>query len=303
LADKAESSDRASEAGELDHYPLHQRNPWINFHNRRGMTKLNLEGVAQTLLIPLVTRAEESQRSDAMLKDDRAVALVNQIDCDFSRLKLHGHDAVAIILRVRKFDQHVRQFLTRYPDGIVVHIGCGLDTRFERVDNGQVEWFDLDLPEVIELRRKLIGGDGDRYHLISSSVFEFSWLEALNAYRQRPVLCIAEGVLPYFDESQVKSLVLKLREQFPGAELVCDAHTPFVIRTDNLQLALTGVKARLHWGLKHPRDLESWGDGIALLDTWYYFDDPEPRMSAYRWMGRIPLLGKSTGIFHYRLGN
>jgi O-methyltransferase involved in polyketide biosynthesis len=266
-------------------------------------TLLNLNGVSETLLITLYTRAKESQRPDALLKDDKAVAMVKQMDYDFSRLKLQGHDEVGLIMRVRKFDLHAQSFLTRNPEAVVVHFGCGLDTRFERVDNGRVEWFDLDLPVVIDLRRDLIGDDRERYHLLSGSVFEDAWLDAASPYRQRPFLFIAEGVLPYFETAQVKSLILKLRDYFPGSELVCDAHTPFTIWTDNLQLAFSKVDARLHWGLKHGKDVESWGTGIQMLEEWFYFDTPEPRMSAYRWMRHIPLLGKSTGIFHYKLGS
>jgi hypothetical protein len=72
--------------------------------------------------------------------------------------------------------------------------------------------------------------------------------------------------------------------------------------TDNLQLALSGVRARLHWGLKHGKDVEKWAEGISMLEEWFYFNDPEPRMAPYRWMHLFPVLGKSTGIFHYRLG-
>lgn len=261
-----------------------------------------LEGVSETLLIPLYTRAKESQRPDALLKDEKAVAIFRQLGMDGPPLKLRGHDEVGLIMRVRKFDRHAQEFLARNPDAVVVHIGCGLDTRFERVDNGQVEWFDLDLPEVIDLRCGLIGGEGGRNHLVSGSVFGDSWLDAVLPYQPRPFLFIAEGVLPYFETAQVKALVLKLRAHFPGSELVCDAHTPFVIWTDNLQLAFGKVNARLRWGLKHGKDVESWGDGITMLDEWFYFDDPEPRMEPYRWMRFFPLFGKSTGIFHYQLG-
>jgi O-methyltransferase involved in polyketide biosynthesis len=203
---------------------------------------------------------------------------------------------------MREFDRHVREFLTRKPDGVVFHIGCGLDTRFERVDNGRVEWFDLDLPEVIELRRSLIGGEIEHYHLLSGSILEDTWLEVVTPYRQRAFLFIAEGVLPYFETIQVKSLVLKLRDRFPGAELVCDAHTPYIILVDNFQLALAKINARLRWGLKRGRDVEEWGVGIRMLEEWFYFDRPEPRLSAVRWMRYFPFLAKSTGIFHYKLG-
>jgi O-methyltransferase involved in polyketide biosynthesis len=125
---------------------------------------ISLTGVPETLLIPLYVRAKESRRPDAMQRDDIAVAVIDQLDYDFTRIKLQGHDELGIILRLREFDRFARDFLTAHPDGVIVHIGCGLDTRFERVDNGGVEWYDLDLPDVIELHRKLVGEQGGRYH-------------------------------------------------------------------------------------------------------------------------------------------
>jgi len=262
----------------------------------------SLEGVSETLLMTLYLRARESQRPNAMIKDDRAVEMVKQIDCDFSRFRMQRHDEVAIIVRMNKFDNHVRSFLARSPDAVVVHIGCGLDTRFERVDNGDVEWFDLDMPDVIALRQKLIRSQSSRYHTLATSVFEDGWLEEVDRFKPRPFMFIAEGVLPYFEEVQVKSLFLKLREHFPGCELVCDAHTPFVVWVDNLHLAYAKLKARLHWSIKHGKDVENWGEGIRLLDEWNYYEEDEPQLKAYRWVRLIPPLAKSSGIFHYRLG-
>jgi O-methyltransferase involved in polyketide biosynthesis len=270
------------------------------------MTKMKtqiLEGVAETLLIPLYARAIESRRPDAMIKDKNAEEIIQKLDCDFSRLQLHGHDEIALILRMQYFDNKARDFLARNPKATVIHIGCGLDTRFERCDDGHVEWFDLDLPEVIDLRRKLIGGDGGRYHLLSGSIFDDSWYKAVNRHDRRACLFLAEGVFPYFEEMQIKTLFLKLQDRYPGAELICDAHTPYIVHVDNLQLALSKVDARLHWGLKHGRDVEQWGAGITMLEEWFYFNTNEPRMARYNWMARLPFLGRSTGIFHYRLGS
>jgi O-methyltransferase involved in polyketide biosynthesis len=269
------------------------------------ITHQNLNGVAETLLIPLYIRAVESQRPDALLKDEKAVALVTEMDADFSRikeLKIGKDDQVALILRNREFDRYVQDFLHRCPESVVVHIGCGLDGRFERVDNGLVEWYDLDLPEVIELRLKFIGGEGTRYHFLACSVFDSAWLNTVSIHRNRPFLFLAEGVLMYFEETQVKSLVLSLRERFPGAELVCDAFSPFLVRMNNLRIARTKIGARYAWGLKRGKDLEKWGDGICLLDEWFPFDRPEPRLAYLRWIRYIPFLAKVMGIFHYRLG-
>ena len=261
-----------------------------------------LSGVAETSLITLYARALESERSDALIRDLKAAAIVSQLNFDFSRIRLYGHDEVAVILRLREFDRFVRDFLSRRPDAVVVHIGCGLDTRFDRVDNGRVDWFDLDLPEVIDLRRSLLGGERERYHLVSGSILDSAWLGAVSLHRRRHFLFLAEGVLPYFEEAQVRALFLALLEHFPGAELVCDSFTPFIVWVDNLHLEFWKIKARLRWKLKRPRDVESWGEGISLREEWYYFDRPEPRLGAARLMRHFPLLGRCTGIFRYQLG-
>jgi O-methyltransferase involved in polyketide biosynthesis len=269
------------------------------------MAKIKLQSenvVAETLLIALYARALEAQQPAPLIRDDTAVALVERIDYDFAASKLSRLDQVTAIMRVREFDRRTRDFLGRHPEAVVVHIGCGLDTRFERLDNGRLTWYDLDLPEVIDLRRKLIRAEAGRYHLLDRSVLDPAWMEVVAAHRPQPFLFLAEGVFPYFDASQVKALVQKLHAAFPGAELVFDAHTPWVIRSDNLQLLFSGVEARLHFGLRHGRDVEAWGDGIRMLEEWFYFGTDEPRLRPYRWMYKIGFLRKSTGIFHYRLG-
>lgn len=231
----------------------------------------SLSSVVETMLITLYLRAMESQRPDPLIKDERAVELVTQMSFDFAwvrQVPMSEVNKVTIILRNRQFDRYVRDFLECSPEAAVVHIGCGLDSRFERVDNGQVEWDDLDLPEVIALRREVIGGEGQRYHLLGCSVLEETWMEMVGLPRQHPCLFLAEGVFMYFEEAQVKSLVLRLRDLFPGAELVFDAFSTFHIWRSNLQVSIAKLYdrfPRLHWGLWRRQEVEGWGDGIYLL--------------------------------------
>jgi O-methyltransferase involved in polyketide biosynthesis len=270
----------------------------------------SLVGVSETLLIPLYIRACESQRPDGLIKDEQAVAMVGQIEYDFSHLKMQRHDEIALIVRTNKFDSHVRDFMRRNSESVVVHIGCGLDTRFERVDNGHVEWFDLDMPDVIALRGKLIHSESSRYHVLAASVLEDSWLDEVSRFKPQPFMFIAEGVLPYFEVEQVKSLFLKLGEHFPGSELVCEAHTPFGNWANNMHLAYVKAKARMHWSLKDGQDVKRWAapstslraGSIRLLDEWYFYEDEDSPLKAYRWMRLIPPIAKASGIFHYRLG-
>ena len=94
-----------------------------------------LSGVAETLLIPLYNRAMESQRPDAIMKDEKAVAIVTQMSYDFDqirKIRMHEANRAERIMLTREMDRYDRDFLSRHPEAVVVHIGCGLDSRFER---------------------------------------------------------------------------------------------------------------------------------------------------------------------------
>ena len=267
----------------------------------------NLDGVAETLLITLYVRALESERPDALIRDEKAVALVKGMGYDFSRMERitkDENDKTALILRNREFDRYAQDFLARNPQGAVTHIGCGLDSRFERVDDGSVEWFDLDLPDVIEVRKRLlVVGEEPRYHLLGCSVLDDAWMDTVGALDRRTHLFMAEGVFMYLEEAQVRSLVLGLAERFPGAELVFDTYRPYLVRMNNLRMRRSEFSARYHFGLKRPKDLEGWGAGVHFVGAWFPFDRPEPRLARIRWVRFIPPLGKALGIFHYRLGD
>jgi O-methyltransferase involved in polyketide biosynthesis len=273
-------------------------------------TNQDLSGVPETSLVPLYIRVMESQRPDALIKDEKAVELVTRTSYDFDRIRqipLIDANKVVRILESCEFDRYARDFLRRHPEAVVVHIGCGLDSRFERVDNSQVEWYDLDLPDIIELRRKFIGSEGERYHLLGYSMFDDAWLEVVSTHRPRPFLFLAESVFFYFAETQVKSLVLKLRDHFPGVELVFDACSPLHVWVVNRQISRSKLGARLQWGIWSSKKIEGWGKasptgaGIRLLDEWGVYDRPEPRLAHLRWLRPIETLAKTLRIYHYQL--
>jgi len=276
-------------------------------------TSQELSGVPETMLITLYLRAMETQRPDALIKDEKAVELVTRLGYDFDRVRripMSDANRLVIILRNREIDRFAQDFLARHPEAVVVHIGCGLDARFERVDNGQVEWYDLDFPHVIELHRKVIGDERERYHLLARSVLDNAWLDTVSAHRlgnhpvgKRPFLFLAEGVFMYLQEAQVRSLVLTLRDHFPGAELVFDCYSPTHVWVHNFQIGTLGGVARTKWGIWHGEKLESWGDGIRLLDEWGPFERPEPRLARMGWLRLIDSLFRTLRIYHFQLGN
>lgn len=264
------------------------------------MTAVNLQGVARTLLVPLACRAIESVRSDAILQDPRAVEVYNALggNPDFL-MGMGGMDLFVTAMRARQFDTFARDFLTRNPGGLVVDLGCGLDTRFDRIDDGQMSWLGVDLPEVTELRHRYLP-DRERCKTIPQSMLEISWLDEV-ARMDKQVIFLAEGVFPYFSTADVKPMVMAMAARFPDGELVFDAASPFISRHHNrTSSVLKRSGTRILWDAKNPQELETWG--LRLLDHWYYFDNPEPRLRAFRWMRFIPFMAKATGIFHYRPG-
>ncbi len=260
-----------------------------------------LSGVARTLLIPLYFRAAENARTDALLRDERAAELVGRIDYDSSRLSRETFEQLTTIMRARQFDRWARAFLAEHPGAAVVEIGCGLDTRFWRLDDGLVQWYDLDLPEVIALRRELVA-ETPRCQMIACSALDLAWMDALGKHRDEACLFLAESVLPYFEPADARRLVLELRARFPGSELIIDAVPPWEVGLSRFQRVLQGTGARVRWGLRRGQEVESWAPGIRLLDEWCYFDRPEPRLGLYRLLRYFPPVGRGFRVERYRLG-
>ena len=160
---------------------------------------IDLGNVQKTLFLPLWGRAVESQKEHPELVDKTAVEIMKKVDYDFSPITA-GMDDLSQIAWIRRsllMDKAIRKFLQMHPQGTVVNIGCGLDTTFDRVDNGSVLWYELDLPDVIELRRKLIPESGRRKSL-STSFLETGWLDEIPV--SGGVFFMAAGVFYYFEE-------------------------------------------------------------------------------------------------------
>ena len=268
-----------------------------------------LSTVSEMMLATLYARALESRRPDALVRDPCAEELVTRIDYDFARFQINANDQVVPCLRLLQLDRVAQTFLGAHPNGVVVHIGCGLDTRFERVcselpDDRQVMWYDLDLPPVIDLRRKLLD-ETQHYRMVAASALDLAWLDVVDVHPGKSLLFIAEGVLMYFLEAEVRHLVLTLRERFPGAELAFDAAWPLTMWLYNLGFRLKHLDARLRWSLRHYDALEAWAPGIQLLDTWYLtlLQEFTSRRKGLSTLFRVfPQLGKMGAILRYRLG-
>lgn len=258
-----------------------------------------LTGVAETLLIPVGARAREHRRPDALFHDPWAARIVENLDDTLERFAKDWLSQAGIAVRTEILDQAVHAFLARHPDALVVNLGAGLCTRFFRLDNGHVRWVELDLPEAIALRREIFE-ENRRCRLLAHSVLDHDWMERVEETPRRPILFVAEGLLYYFTEDQVRAILTALARRFPGSELLFESVSPLMVRLSSRHPSVGKTSARFHWGIRTGKSLAGWDKNIHFVEEWSYFDRHPERWRWLRLLRRTPPLRDLIKIVHLR---
>jgi O-methyltransferase involved in polyketide biosynthesis len=264
---------------------------------------VDLGNVQKTLFLPLWGRAYETKKSNPLLVDKTALEIIEKVDFDFSTITRNMSELsqIAWIMRSICVDGVIERLLGKHPKATIVNIGCGLDTTFDRIDNGNLFWYDLDLPDVTALRKRFIK-ESDRRKTISASFLEEGWLKEITV--SEDVLFIAAGVFYYFEEEDIKGFLNKLANKFPGGEILFDVCSPLGVKAANrmvVKRAGLDEKSFLKWGLKHTTDILSWDKRFKLLRTIYYFGDRRIGLKM-RLLGFVSDLLKIQYMIHLRLG-
>lgn len=260
---------------------------------------MNLDPTQQTLLIPLYARAAETRRRWPLLRDPMAGEILAAIDYDLDRLKSMGQGLRGAVLRTVIYDAWARDFLERHPDGTVVEIGTGLNTRFERLDNGRVRWFDLDLPEVTDLRRRFFS-DTDRRTMIAASVLDREWIDVVRA-APGPYLLLAEAVLLYLTPQQVREALTMIAEAFPGAGMVLDTGTRRMADGLAGQSTMRHMGATMAWTCERPSEVEQLVPAMRLTGSRTLMPPPAELHERLPLPSRL-LLAAVGRLFRSRLG-
>ncbi|AMU33014.1 class I SAM-dependent methyltransferase [Mycobacteroides abscessus] len=191
--------------------------------------------VTWTMLVTLFLRAYESRSPRTILNDRAAAELVDRIDYDWPRIErttAPRSNQYTVTLRARALDDWTGEFLTAHPDATVLHLGCGLDSRAFRLNlPADVRWFDVDMPEVIAMRRRVIK-ERTGYRMIASSVTGAAWFDDIPT--DRPTLVVAEGLVMYLTEDEIRELLQRITDRFPSGQIVFDAMPPSIVRVQKL---------------------------------------------------------------------
>lgn len=226
--------------------------------------RVDLTGAPQTMLATLYAKALDADLPRPILNDRWAKEAVAGIDYDWTQTTITAGRSPAVTTRSAHFDNWARQFLAVHPKATVLHLGCGLDSRYFRVAPGpDVQWFDIDYPEVAELRGRLLPPGGTGYHVVPASVTDPAWMRQIPV--GPPVLAIGEGLTMYLTEADGVDLLNRIVTHCGTGELQFDAFNSLGIRSQWSNSVVRRSGAKLHWAVNGPDDIISAVPGTRLL--------------------------------------
>ncbi len=225
--------------------------------------KVTFTAERETTLLTLYGKALQSASDDPILPDPWAEEAIRRIDYDFDKLKVREYESRIMAIRSREFDVLVSRLLCNQPESVVLQLGSGMDSRVFRVEPPETAvWFDLDYPEVIELRRRLLP-ERTGYTMIGAAVEDAGWLDQVPS--DRPAIVVAEGLMMYLTESIVRDLLNRLIDHFPGGTIAFDAWSQLSLRNAQRR-GIKGTGATFGWAIDDPLSIKDLDDRLELVD-------------------------------------
>jgi O-methyltransferase involved in polyketide biosynthesis len=238
---------------------------------------MNLSDVSRTAILTLICRALGSQRPEPLISDPMAVICLENLLSGVSsherewilgrKALYEGRGAREVEANARRqhiFDQAASRFIVERPGSTVLNLGCGFDTRFWRIDNTRCSYTEIDLPELIDLKKRLLG-DRLTYPLIGCSVLDPLWIDRVTQKHNADFLLLAEGLFMYLPAPQVEALLQTIAERFTHSRLVMDTiprrYTSRLLKwlVDLRVKAAWDLQVSFLYGIRDARELESYG--------------------------------------------
>lgn len=262
--------------------------------------------IGETLLITLYMKSRESKQDDPIISDTTACDLVEKLDYDFSKFNKAIASSVGIAIRSRYFDDKLKAFIENSEKPVVVLLGAGLDSRYERIGSiaQKATFYQLDIPEIIQARKQLLPPH-ENETLVPSSMFETKWMDDIaKDHPEGKFLFIVEGVLAYFERDTVKKWFQDMAERFPQSELLFDVVNVWLRNNSHRHDSLKFMKAKFIYGSDDDREMASWASNLEHVSTKLYVDFPQWKRVGWvkvLLMKLIPTLKYSGRMLHYRI--
>jgi O-methyltransferase involved in polyketide biosynthesis len=264
------------------------------------------DNIGETLLMTLYMKCRESKKKYPIISDKIACELVNKINYDFSKFDKANNTSVGVAIRANYFDEMLKSFIKSSQKPVIVIIGSGLDSRYERI--GQVAkkafFYQLDIPEVMQIREQLLPAH-ENESLVFASMFETQWMDDIKqAHPEGQFLFIIEGVLMYFKREDVKTVFQNIAEKFPDGEILFDIINVLLSKNSHRHEAVKLTNAKFIYGTNDGKEMEYWSDNLQHVSTKLLGDFKEWGRIGFakaKLMNLIPALKYSIRMLHYKI--
>ncbi len=259
-------------------------------------------------LYPLKMISDWTKKYPEILHDDWASKFIYDNHFDFSKVKTRFGEYRNIIQasNYASCDSVVRQYILKFPNCTIVHVGCRLGDMFERVDNGRIQWYSIDTHNMMSVRRSMYGKK-DRERTVGRSLMDFSWIDDISCNRNQGIMFVFNESLTFLSLPQVKKMIDRIWEKFPGCEIVFTASTAGSTFLYNLRYKNTIVQKRKKMSINDAqKTMSSWRTDYRILAE-------EPVMKFFKGQKGLKLLTKlgikynlityNHKIIHVKLGS
>lgn len=244
--------------------------------------KIKLSGVPETMLQTLYARAKES-RGRGTIHDAKAEELVAGLDYDFTLADKDTAMHSGVIARTIVLDRMTKAWLAEHPSAVVVNIACGLDTRCYRV-TGYAHWYNLDLPETMAVREKLLPENGVISQIALSAMEDWG---AEIAEQDAPVLVIIEGLTMYLSEADVKRMFAVINSRFRAATAFVEIMNPMVVKRFK-EKSIDASNAKFTWGVKNGAALAALLPGFRFVEEHSLTEGMAAFVPVYKLLDKLP---------------
>ncbi|MDT5077081.1 MAG: hypothetical protein QOJ80_1718 [Mycobacterium sp.] len=230
--------------------------------------------VQASLWLTLCGRALDNRLPHPILGDAMADEIVRKVDYDYEKLHIPTSSAIYIAHRAKKLDEIARRFIARHPDAVGLDLGAGLDSRKLRIAMPPTaDWYDIDFPEVIAARQRLLPAPANPQD-IGADLTDSTWLDTLPT--DRPAVIVADGLIAFLSEDEMRSLVSCIISHFPSGEIAFNGYSRFAVWAQKRFSGAESIKAVTKFpGFDDPRHPESWHPKLKLVKEILCTREPE----------------------------
>ncbi len=249
---------------------------------------MNLESVEKTMLLTLYAKAKHSKDKNHKFYDSKAIEVISKVNYDFGIAEKDRFMQLGTIARTIVLDEMVTDYIKIHPNCTIVNIASGMDTRFNRLDNGKINWYNVDLENSANYRLKYIE-DADRVKTLAYSAMDPKW--ASEIIIRKDVLFIVEGLTMYLNQKDVEDIINIIDANFDNCTVFMEIMPPISVENTKEE-SIEDANAKFIWGVEKGSELTKFNHNFKWIKDVNLFDGVNVYKPHYRIVTWLPILRK-----------